>query len=68
MLKHFAVAGREHELAFNRVRDYAETSGGHGPAQLLQLGRQEVLQLVPVAASRPSLGSAHAETTPVART
>ncbi|MGC8923537.1 site-specific integrase [Streptomyces griseoaurantiacus] len=28
VLMHFAVAGREHELAFNRVRDYAETSGG----------------------------------------
>ncbi|MFI9809549.1 integrase [Streptomyces sp. NPDC052301] len=28
VLMHFAVAGREHELAFNRVRDYAETPGG----------------------------------------
>ncbi|MEU6228542.1 hypothetical protein [Streptomyces sp. NPDC047042] len=25
---HFAVAGREHELALNRVRDYADTPGG----------------------------------------
>ena len=28
VLMHFAVAGGEHELAFNRVRDYAETPGG----------------------------------------
>ncbi|MEV6296736.1 hypothetical protein AB0M41_41440 [Streptomyces sp. NPDC051896] len=28
VLMHFAVAGREHELAFNRVRDYAEIPGG----------------------------------------
>ncbi|MCX4429607.1 integrase [Streptomyces mirabilis] len=28
VLMHFAVAGREHELAFNRVRDYAETPAG----------------------------------------
>ncbi|WP_406187960.1 hypothetical protein [Streptomyces sp. NBC_01006] len=28
VLMHFAVAGREHELAFNRVRDYALTSDG----------------------------------------
>ncbi|MFB7751021.1 hypothetical protein ACFC18_15780 [Streptomyces sp. NPDC056121] len=28
VLMHFAVAGRRHELAFNRVRDDAETSGG----------------------------------------
>ncbi|WP_327225147.1 hypothetical protein OG229_15830 [Streptomyces platensis] len=28
VLMHFAVAGREHELAFNRVRDYADTTGG----------------------------------------
>ncbi|MFI6107590.1 integrase [Streptomyces sp. NPDC051310] len=28
VLMHFAVAGREHDLAFNRVRDYAETPGG----------------------------------------
>ncbi|MFG2590325.1 integrase [Streptomyces sp. NPDC048438] len=28
VLMHFAVAGREHELAFNRVRDYAETPRG----------------------------------------
>ncbi|MGR6975229.1 hypothetical protein ACU639_37610 [Streptomyces cynarae] len=28
VLMHFAVAGRRHELAFNRVRDYAETPGG----------------------------------------
>ncbi|MER5584645.1 hypothetical protein ABT090_23815 [Streptomyces asoensis] len=28
VLMHFAVAGREHELAFNRVRDYAETPDG----------------------------------------
>jgi hypothetical protein len=25
---HFAVAGREHEPAFNRVRDYADATGG----------------------------------------
>ncbi|WP_326617673.1 hypothetical protein OG863_09810 [Streptomyces decoyicus] len=28
VLMQFAVAGREHELAFNRVRGYAETPGG----------------------------------------
>ncbi|MFC7994347.1 hypothetical protein ACFUV2_34295 [Streptomyces pilosus] len=28
VLMYFAVAGREHELAFNWVRDYAETPGG----------------------------------------
>ncbi|MGA6172493.1 hypothetical protein ACPEIF_19870 [Streptomyces sp. NPDC012600] len=28
VLMHFAVAGREHELAFSRVRDCAETPGG----------------------------------------
>ncbi|MFJ9482260.1 hypothetical protein ACIRRI_46010 [Streptomyces mirabilis] len=28
VLMHFAVAGREHELAFNRVRDYADTPAG----------------------------------------
>ncbi|WP_327286585.1 integrase [Streptomyces sp. NBC_01205] len=28
VLMHFAVAGREHELAANRVRDYAEAPGG----------------------------------------
>ncbi|MFJ2241810.1 hypothetical protein [Streptomyces sp. NPDC087859] len=28
VLTHFAVAGREHGLASNRVRDYAETLGG----------------------------------------
>ncbi|MBV9024669.1 MAG: integrase [Streptomycetaceae bacterium] len=28
VLMHFAVAGREHELAFNRVRDYADAPGG----------------------------------------
>ncbi|WP_107475784.1 integrase [Streptomyces sp. Sge12] len=28
VLMHFAVAGREHELSFNRVRDYAETPAG----------------------------------------
>lgn len=28
VLMHFAVAGRRHELAFNRVRDYAETPDG----------------------------------------
>lgn len=28
VLMHFAVAGREHELAFNRVRDYTETPDG----------------------------------------
>ncbi|MFF4402510.1 hypothetical protein [Streptomyces sp. NPDC001480] len=27
VLMHFAVAGRRHDLAFNRVRDYAETPG-----------------------------------------
>lgn len=28
VLLHFAVADREHELAFNRVRDYADTPAG----------------------------------------
>ncbi|MFD3504867.1 integrase [Streptomyces sp. NPDC058678] len=28
VLMHFAVAGREHELAANRVRDYTDTPGG----------------------------------------
>jgi hypothetical protein len=28
VLMHFAVSGREHELAFNRVRDYADATGG----------------------------------------
>ncbi|MEU0375216.1 integrase [Streptomyces sp. NPDC006283] len=28
ILMHFAVAGREHEIAANRVRDYADTPGG----------------------------------------
>ncbi|MFH8760325.1 hypothetical protein [Streptomyces atroolivaceus] len=28
VLMHFAVAGREHELTFNLVRDYAENPGG----------------------------------------
>ncbi|WP_405477588.1 integrase [Streptomyces canus] len=28
VLMHFAVAGHEHELAFNRVRDYADTPAG----------------------------------------
>lgn len=28
VLMHFAVAGRQHELAFNRVRDYAQTREG----------------------------------------
>jgi hypothetical protein len=28
VLMHFAVAGREHELAANRVRDYADTPAG----------------------------------------
>ncbi|MFE6962159.1 hypothetical protein [Streptomyces sp. NPDC057696] len=28
LVMHFAVAGREHELAANRVRDYADATGG----------------------------------------
>jgi hypothetical protein len=28
VLMHFAVAGREHEIAYNRVRDYADDPGG----------------------------------------
>ncbi|CAM5243463.1 hypothetical protein SCANM63S_07531 [Streptomyces canarius] len=54
VLMHFAVAGREHELAFNRVRDYsAETPAGIQADLRVSKVR---LRVVPVPyGSRPSI-------------
>ncbi|MEU6397173.1 integrase [Streptomyces cinnamoneus] len=53
VLMHFAVAGREHELAATRVRDYAETPGGNQADLRVSKVRPRV---VPVPfGSRPSI-------------
>ncbi|MFF4402657.1 integrase, partial [Streptomyces sp. NPDC001480] len=52
VLMHFAVAGCRHDLAFNRVRDYAETPGSiQADLRVSKIG----LRVVPVPyGSRPS--------------